>query len=115
MIVVQCIHHSFSYDLNKYHIAELSESLGLRYQHSDFEKPICELEQCPLENYLVGKDEQLSDICKKHNIKMFDQTGFSVDKKSQLQTLQIMKEYILENIDKTYDVIKQYYLQKGKR
>ena len=61
-----------------------------------------------------GEDEQLSNICKKHNIKMFDQTGFLVDRKLQLQTLQMMKEYILENIDKTYDVIKQYYLQKYK-
>ena len=89
------------FDLNKYHIAELSERLELRYQYSDFGKPICELEHCQLENYLVGKDEQLSNICKKHNIKMFDQTGFLVDRKSQLQTLQMMKEYILENIDKT--------------
>ena len=46
---------------------------------------------------------------------MFDQTGFLVDKNSQLQTLQIMKEYILENIDKTYDVCKQYYLQQYKK
>ena len=103
------------FDLNKYHIAELSERLGLKYQHSDFGKSICELEQYPIENYLVGNDEQLSNICKKHNIKMFDQTGFLVDKKSQLQTLQMMKEYILENIDKTYDVCKQYYLQKYKK
>ena len=64
---------------------------------------------------MVGEDEQLSNICKKHNIKMFDQTGFLVDRKLQLQTLQMMKEYILENIDKTYDVIKQYYLQKYKK
>ena len=104
-----------SFNLENHHIAELCESLGLRYLRSDSGKPICELAQRPLENYLVGEDEQLSNICKKHNIKMFDQTGFLVDKNSQLQTLQIMKEYILENIDKTYDVCKQYYLQKYKK
>ena len=103
------------YDLNKYHIAELSGRLGLRYKYSNFGKPICELEQRPLKDYLVGKAEQLSNICKKHNIKMFDQTGFLVDEMSQLQTLQIMKEYVLENIDKTYDEIKQYYLQNYKK
>lgn len=100
------------FDLEKYHIAELIARLGLEYKHIDCGRPICELVQLPLENYLVGADERLSNICKKHNIKMFDQTGFFVDKKTQLQTLQMMKEYILENIDKTYDVCMQYYLQK---
>lgn len=100
------------FDLDKYHIAELVNRCGLKNLYIKNEKTISELERNEIENYLVGNDEQLSNICRKHNVKMFDQMGFLVDKNSQLQTLQMMKEYILENMNKTYDVIKQYYLQK---
>lgn len=102
------------FDLDKYHIAELISQCCLKYIPIKNEKSIFELERNEIENYLVGNDEQLSNICRKHNVKMFDQMGFLVDKNSQLQTLQMMKEYILENMNKTYDMRKQYYLQNNK-
>lgn len=88
------------YDLSKHCITEIIESYGFLYERSIYENPICKLKLYSIEKFLKGEDKELSDICKEHNLKMFDQNGILVDKKSQLQTLKMMKEYILENLDK---------------